>query len=377
MSKSKGNGVDPVDIIDGYGADALRFTLTTMATETQDARMPVKKDAAGRNTSDKFDLGRNFCNKLWNAARFALGNLGETPAKKSPAAEPLGSPLAQERAHPAGSLADRWIVSRFNRAVRELNEALAVYRFDVYAKICYDFFWRDLCDWYVEAIKPAMKDPARSAQTADVLAAILDGILRLMHPMIPFITERLWWQLNEVRPQRGLPGRIDCPASKRLILAPWPNASELDESAETAFPQVQEIIVAIRNVRNQYKVDVKKPVTVSIAAPAESKRLIEDSREIIELLGTCTLAQVEPKLSAPANAARALAAGCEIFIEGIVDPQAEKQRLGKRRDELVKLISSMRGRLANEAYISKAPAHLVKQTQDQLAEAEAELARLG
>ena len=132
MSKSKGNGVDPVDIIDAYGADALRFTLTKMATETQDARMPVKKDAQGRNTSEKFDEGRNFCNKLWNACRFALQNL-----------EGIDPEQADEQ---KWSLADRWIVSRFNRAVDETNKALESYRFDVYAKTCYDFFWRDFCD---------------------------------------------------------------------------------------------------------------------------------------------------------------------------------------------------------------------------------------
>ena len=196
MTKSKGNGVDPVDIIDTYGADALRFTLTTMATETQDARMPVKKDAQGRNTSEKFDLGRNFCNKLWNAWRFALilnrggRRRGGTKARRhegkrrdrgkrdegtkgvgSASADGMSafsqsavSTLSQSLAPDESrwSLADRWIVSRFNRTVEEANKALANYRFDVYAKACYDFFWRDFCDWYVEAIKPAMKDPARS-----------------------------------------------------------------------------------------------------------------------------------------------------------------------------------------------------------------------
>ena len=195
MSKSKGNGVDPVEIIDIYGADALRFTLTNMATETQDVRMPVKKDANGRNTSEKFDLGRNFCNKLWNACRFAMSNLETIKPEPVDAAK--------------WSMVDRWIIARLHRSVAEANAALETYRFDQYAKACYDFFWRDLCDWYIEAIKPAMKDPARAGQTANVLAAVLDAALRLMHPMIPFITETIWWRLNEVRPERGLPGVLD------------------------------------------------------------------------------------------------------------------------------------------------------------------------
>ena len=262
MSKSKGNGVDPVDIIESYGADALRFTLTKMATETQDARMPVKRDANGKNTSEKFDEGRNFCNKLWNACRFALSNLesvgsalADADAQNSPGhrdsdATSTTAPTASAKADPtmlasggtggppvslaAGqdhhgraaratlSLVDRWIISRFHRAVKESNDALKAYRFDLYAKTCYDFFWRDFCDWYVEAIKPAMKDPARAPQTANVLSAVLDGSLRLMHPMIPFITETIWWRLNDVRPVRGLPGLLECPPSKRLVLAQWP-----------------------------------------------------------------------------------------------------------------------------------------------------------
>src|SRR5258706_16119492 len=191
MSKSLGNGVDPLDIISSHGADALRFTIATMATNTQDVRMPVVHDPATRkNTSPKFDIGRNFCNKLWNAARFVLSSLeareGEAPSEPS-SGFPSGT-AARTEARPPGdaidetqwTLADRWIVSRFNRAVESANAALADYRFDQYAKACYDFFWGDFCDWYVEAIKPALRDPARKEQTAHVLAALLDGALRLM-----------------------------------------------------------------------------------------------------------------------------------------------------------------------------------------------------
>jgi valyl-tRNA synthetase len=365
MSKSKGNGVDPVDVIETHGADALRFTLATMATETQDVRMPVKKDAQGRNTSDKFDLGRNFCNKLWNAARFAISNLESIPAE----------PPDERR----WSLADRWIVSRFNRTVEESNAALGVYRFDVYAKACYDFFWRDFCDWYVEAIKPALRDPSRAGQTASVLAAVLDGALRLMHPVIPFITETIWWRLNEVRPERGLPGRIEgSPNSPRLIKARWPGVGDFSQAAEHIFPKIQDVVGAIRNVRNDYKVDPKKPVTVSISAPPEPTRQITENRETIELLATCTLRAVGPEVQPPAvDAARTTAAGCEIFVEGLIDADAERQRVSKRREELTKLQGSLRGRLDNAGYIAKAPPALVQQTKDQLAEVEAELAKLG
>ena len=372
MSKSKGNGVDPVDIIETHGADALRFTLTQMATETQDVRLPVKKDAQGRNTSDKFDVGKHFCNKIWQVAQhFVMANLEKIPVEE-----------ADER---KWSLADRWIVSRFNQTWKAANNAIETYRFDQYAKACYDFFWGDFCDWYVEAIKPALRDPERAGQSAAILASLLDGALRLMHPMIPFITEVLFWRLNEVRPfdsaqgrpARGLPGKVECPPSRRLIKAAWPKVGSIDEWAEQLFPKVQEFVVAIRNIRNQYNVSSKQTVAVSVQAPGESEKMIRDNRELIELLATCSLKEVKPSLAAPANSMHITAAGCDVYVEGLADPEAEKKVNAKRCDDLRKQIAAMRGRLTNESYIAKAPAHLVQQTRDQLAEAEAEAGKLG
>ncbi len=364
MSKSKGNGVDPVEIIETHGADAMRFTLTTMATETQDARLPVKKLPNGKNTSEKFDIGRNFCNKIWNAVRFALQNLASIPAE----------PVDEAK----WSIVDRWILSRLMRTVKEADEAIANYRFDQYARVCYDFFWRDLCDWYIEAIKPEMKDAERSGQVANILATCIDVSLRLMHPMIPFITETIWWKLNEVRPQRGIPGRIEPAIHQRLILSQWPvyNDDLTSEGAEFVFGKLQDLIGGIRNVRNEYKVDQKKTVTVSISAPGDASRQINANKGVIELLALCQIMQAQADLPAPANAARTMAAGCEVYIEGLVDANAEKQRSDKRQEELTNQIKALKGRLANKAYAEKAPPHLVQQTRDQLAEAEAELAKL-
>ncbi len=159
----------------------------------------------------------------------------------------------------------RWpIAGSFRGSIARCSEAdaaLASYRFDQYAKMCYDFFWGDFCDWYVEASKPALKNPATAGQTANVLAAVLDGALRLMHPMIPFITETIWWRLNEVRPQRGLPGSIECPAAMRLIKAAWPGAAHLTMPAEcSSSAEYRKSSSAIRKIRNDYKVDGKKPV---------------------------------------------------------------------------------------------------------------------
>jgi valyl-tRNA synthetase len=274
-------------------------------------------------------------------------------------------------------MADRWIVSRLNRTVAEADEMLRVYRFDQYAKSAYDFFWNDFCGWYVEASKPALRDPARAGQTANILAAVLDGSLRLLHPVMPFITETIWWRLNEARPgDRGLPGRIDAPPSRRLIKAKWPTVGSFAEAAEHIFPKLQDVIATIRNVRNQYKADPKKRITVSIQAPGDSSRQINDAREMIELLATCTLKDVRPDLPPVERAARTQAAGCEIYLEGLVDEAAEGQRVSKRTEELTKQEAALLGRLSKESYTQKAPPHLVQQTRDQLAEVQAELKKL-
>jgi valyl-tRNA synthetase len=362
MSKSKGNGVDPVEIIDTHGADALRFTLATMATETQDVRLPVKKDAQGRNTSEKFDLGRNFCTKLWNASRFVMGQIGE------------GNQAIRQSGNEGKtfSLADRWILSRLGATLRDVKTALATYRFDAYAKAVYDFFWRDFCDWYLEASKPAMADTARAGSTGDVLLAVLDSSLRLLHPVIPFITEEIWSHLSAVRSDRSLPG-LKLPPSKRLVKAAWPTAPSGDllgdgGGAAEEFARVQEVVGALRNLRNEHKVEPRRVIDVVLV----SGQFSPESAGLIELLA---LAKLQPG-SAGANAARLMCAGAELAVEGVVDPNAEANRLAKRREELTRTITTLQARLASPAYTDKAPAKLVEQTRQQLADAQAELAKL-
>ncbi|HWB52894.1 MAG TPA: class I tRNA ligase family protein, partial [Tepidisphaeraceae bacterium] len=309
---------------------------------------------------------RNFCNKLWNATRFVLSNLAGDARRGA-------TPLNEY------TLADAWIVSRFNRTITEADEAIGHYRFDQYAKACYDFFWRDFCDWYVEAAKLQLKNEKTAGQTAEVLAACLDGALRLMHPVIPFITERLWWELNSVRPMRGISGKVCIgKATERLITASWPEVGAVDEDAEHVFPKLQGLIATIRNLKNEHQAN-QKIVDVYLALPGEQATQITiENKHLIEELAGCRLKEIKDKLPQPPDTIHAVANGaCDVFIEGLVDEAAEQARLAKRREELQKQIATLTGRLNNAGYIAKAPAHLVVQTKKQLAQAEDELKKLG
>jgi valyl-tRNA synthetase len=432
MKKSLGNGVDPVDIIDSHGADALRFTLAQMATETQDVRMAVQlvcphcghkipntassketvncpkcgkpmtrpvstaratpEAPLARSTSDRFDFGRNFCNKLWNATRFVLTSIQNLTTENTENTEKnnlkeISSSVSSVNSVVNYTLADQWIITRFNRTVAEIDESLKHYRFDQYAKSVYDFFWRDFCDWYVEAAKLQLKDAKTASTTAEVLAACLDGALRLMHPVTPFITERLWWELNEVRPTRGI-SQLVCGVAEtphvhagllcpRLINAPWPTVGPFNEDAEHVFSKLQGLIATIRNLKNEHQAN-QKIVTVSLAPPGEQATQITiDNKQLIEELAGCQLKEIKDKLPQPPNTIHAIANGaCDVYIEGLVDENAEQARIAKRIEELKKIITTLKGRLSNEGYVAKAPPHLIEQTRKQLSDAEAELQKL-
>jgi len=283
MSKSLGNGVDPRDIIHSHGADAMRFTLVQMTTDTQDVRMPVDMlcphtgeaftpeyittpaghtvaapvqqspsgtgdmvspygEAMGvaeatdqrplaRNTSSKFDAGRNFANKLWNATRFALRRLDGVTE--------LDAPVDLS----AAPFVDRWIIARLHKTIAEIETALAGYQFAVVADLLYDFVWRDVCDRYLEAIKPTVDDnPGQRA----VLGVVLDSVLRLMHPVCPFITEALWPAVSQAR--CGDVVGVTAPPSELLALATWPtvDADVVDPSAVSEFDRADTLVGLIR-----------------------------------------------------------------------------------------------------------------------------------
>ncbi len=382
MSKSLGNGVDPVDIIQSHGSDAMRFALAKMTTNTQDVRMPVIKDpVTGLCTSDKFDIGRNFANKLWNATRFALGNLEDTSSVPSPdsAASGLASSsstldtghktLDSDSSADLG-LADRWILSRLAATVRDTDAALARYEFTIYAQGLYDFIWRDLCDWYIEAIKPTVR---QSPAQRKVLSLCIDAALRLLHPVMPFITEKLWERLNDVAPHREISG-VALPPSGLLILAIWPKVSPalINPDVEASFTLVQQCVGAIREVRTTYKIPPRQRIACSAKAPAALAQKLLNQRSLVETLANMEGGEIGPRVEKPANAATTVVGDVEIYVHNLVDPAAEKGRLTKRLDELTRSVTGLRGRLENKSYIDRAPANLVQQTRDQLAAAERE-----
>ena len=367
MSKSLGNGVDPRDIIRSKGTDAMRFTLAQMATQTQDVRMPVEFDSEiGANTSPKFEIGRRLCTKLWNATRFAMANLAsaDTEASRHQGIEERSSLR----------LIDRWMLSRLARTARDLEQAIATYEFANYAQTLYDLFWRDFCDWYLEGVKPSVK--ADAAQRAAVRAA-LGAIHRTFHPVMPFITETLHASIESLRvePIAG----VALPPSDLAATARWPeiDASLIDEEAEGQFARVQALVTAIREVRAAQKVNDRRAITLHVADDATAD-LIAAAQGVVEALAG--LDRVTREAPPPGVDRVAFLFGAAEHalsdLTDAVDVAAERERLAKQKAEVEKRIANLQGRLANKAYVDKAPAKLVDETRRQLAESESELASI-
>ncbi|MDH7571402.1 MAG: class I tRNA ligase family protein, partial [Armatimonadota bacterium] len=339
MSKSLGTGIDPLDLTRQYGTDATRFALLMQAGKTQDMRF----DDGRRRPGDPIraplcETSRNFANKLWNAARFVLMNVKEEDvAAKAPVA-----PL---------QLADRWILSRLARTVHLVNEAFAEYSFDEAAKTLYTFLWNEYCDWYVELAKPRLR--VGDAAARQVLVHVLDQALRLLHPMMPFITEEIW---------QKLPG-----ASESIMVAafPEPDASRLDPAAEQAMQQAMEVTTTLRQMRAEMGVPSTRPISTAILSIGDDGRKAVD--EWIPYLQT--LARVEEVRIESADAVRthrqalsANVAGVHVLVPlaGLVDIDVEVRRLTAELETLHRDIERLERKLSNQDYLSKAPAAVVE-----------------
>ncbi len=374
MSKSLGNGIDPLDIIDSHGADAMRFALAQMTTMTQDVRMPVEAmtlpDGRKVNSSPKFDIGRNFCNKLWNASRFAMGNLESlVPCDKVEL-----------------ELEDRWILSRLHRTIAEVTGQIDEFRFSEPINALYKFFWNELCDWYLELIKPRMWDEARKGSAQRVLAYVLDSSLRLLHPFLPYITEGIYQHLNTLLPERSLAGIAELAASDALVTAQWPvaDSSLFNEEVEGQIAIIQNVISRVRELRTQYQVAPKAKVEVTIKAVGDLAAVIGSQQNLIGKIANIeTFNCVSELVDRPKNAAVAVGEGFEVFVHDVVDVEAEKNRLLKQKETLEKGIKSLEGKLGNENFVKRANPEVVEKErqrmallQEQLADLEKNLASL-
>lgn len=357
MSKSKGNGIDPVDIIDLYGADALRFTLALACTETQDLRMPVEKTKLphGRlvNTSERFEQGRTFPNKFWNSARFALMNLEDFQP-----ADTL-EPTAPE---------DRWILGRLQQIAAAVTAGLEQFQFAEVTRMLREFTWNDVCDWYLELIKPRLRQPAERAAAQNALVVVLDGLCRLLHPIMPFVTEQVWQALNQVAPRRLDPATLTLTnAAESVCIAEWPIYPEQltpQPEADAVLAHWREKITALRNLRAERGVPpAAKIVPVFVAAGAVAQALRQGELHIKTLAGAESVWVVDSS-EVPPDSAVAVLADSKIILPlaGLVDVEAELARHRKTLADIDKQLSSHQAKLNNESFVQNAPAAVVEQT---------------
>jgi valyl-tRNA synthetase len=346
MSKTKGNVLDPLDLTDRYGTDALRFTLVTMGSPGNDLNLSV----------DRIEGNRNFANKLWNVARFVLANVEpETTARDAD-----GSPAAPDPGRM--EIADRWIVSRLHALEAEVTRLLEGYLLGEAGRQIYDFLWGDLADWYIEAAKQRLQgeDAPIVKQT---LAYTLERALRLLHPFMPFITETVWQRL----PHGG----------EALIVAPWPAPGATDEEAERAFGLLIEIVRAIRNARSEAGVEPGRWIAAAIAAGPHAEAL-DTQREILSRLARIADDQlmIAPTADADARATALVVADTTVYLTGLVDVEAERARLARELEEGKAQAERIRAQLANENFVSRAKPEVVQGARDRLAATEERIARL-
>ena len=354
MSKSYGNVVNPLEVMEQYGTDALRFTLATSGTPGQDLNL----------NPERIESARNFANKIWNITRFVLSKLG--PAR--------GQEAGAKGLLPGASLADRWIMSRYSRLVGDVDRLMRAYNFGEAGRQIQEFLWGEFADWYVEVAKVQLEgDEAAQRATRAVLFEVLEGCLRLLHPFMPFVTEEAWQYLTGAQRSAQGDGASGQPASRSIMVMPYPQADEqlVDEAAERDFELVQDIITGIRNIRNEYKVEPARFVAAIVAA-GERKGLIEAQRPLIVRLARVAADQltVAERLEArPQQAATLVVRDVEVFLPlaGMIDLEAERARLRKELAAAEADIARREGRLANAGFVQKAPEHVVQRERDGLA----------
>ncbi len=357
MSKSKGNGIDPLVMIqggsqerfgktfeyEGYGADAIRYTLCALTTEGQDIRL----------SPTRFEMGRNFINKVWNVSRFVLMNLAQI--------QDTGASLSMDDLH----FEDRWILSRLACVSMEASEAIDNFKYSDYARAIYDFTWRDYCDWYVEMVKGRIRAGGNDAITAGrVLAWVLDQILRLLHPITPFFSEEVWSQLGKLAPRRGLTPEPE-PASAFLMLADWPQPAEemRVQEIEATMNRIQDVVRAIRNIRAKFNLPPKNRVDVTICvSSAEYASQLSGRLDLVRSQAMADRIEVGTDLAKPPQAAAEILQGAQVYVplSGLMDVEKEKKRVHKDLAKKEKALSSLNLKLQNQQFLDKAPGEIIE-----------------
>ncbi|HDL8284638.1 TPA: valine--tRNA ligase [Yersinia enterocolitica] len=378
MSKSKGNVIDPLDMVDGisleellekrtgnmmqpqlaekirkrtekqfpngiepHGTDALRFTLAALASTGRDINWDMKR----------LEGYRNFCNKLWNASRFVLMNTE-------------GQDCGQNGGEMVLSLADRWILAEFNQTIKAYREAMDTYRFDLAANILYEFTWNQFCDWYLELAKPVMNSgsEAELRGTRHTLIEVLEALLRLAHPIIPYITETIW---QRVKTLKGI-------TADTIMLQPFPeyDASQVDEKALSDLEWIKQTIIAVRNIRAEMNIAPGKPLEVMLrGANAEAQRRVLENQSFIQSLARLSSLTLLPEGDKGPVSVTKLVEGAEVLIPmaGLIDKATELERLAKEVAKLEAEIERIEGKLNNEGFVARAPEAVVAKERERMA----------
>ena len=352
MSKSRGNGIDPIDLIRDYGADGMRFGLALQVTGSQDLKF----------NEDKLLGSRNFATKIWNASRYVLLNIDGVDLGQGPVA---ACPATQ---------ADRWILSRLARLVDTFNDPDSLYDFGARARQLQRFFWNEFCDWYIEICKSQLANEALRQSTAQNLIFVLDNALRLLHPFMPFITEKIWL---------GLPHGSERPS---LMVAEWPVASDFDPRIDPAAEQDIELLIdvvsTVRSVRARYGISPKKQLSVVVnTAGEDASQRAEDlmgMQALIMKLGNIDSLVAAKDAAKPANASVAVEDELEIFVEleGLVDFAFERESLKKEEGKLLLDLKKLEAKLSNEGFLSKAAPEVVEKARTDAAELADALVRI-
>jgi valyl-tRNA synthetase len=342
MSKTKGNVVDPIEVTEKFGTDAVRFTLASMASPGTDIAF----------SESRTEGYRAFANKIWNAARFMFMNADRVP----------GSSLTQG-ANPDGLkyLENRWIYSRFHRVAGEVNQSLNGYRFDEAANAVYTFFWNEFCDWYLEIIKPRLLGEERDARPAVAfLGDVFEGSLRLLSPFMPFITEEIWHAMYNGKPPQ-----------KSIALAAFPEGGKewLNDQAEEEMATLQSLIGEIRNLRAELQVEPKVKTPVRIHTSASVQVLVSENSSMLErLAGVSEISFVAGSLTGEAGVRTTSRFEVVLVYEKKIDVAAERERLTKDLTRLEAQLANSKKQLGNEQFLAKAPPNVVEGLKKQAAE---------